>query len=124
VKVSFTGGGNWSTRRKSPTCPKSPQFTPGFGGVGTPVSTTCKTYLHDITELLLNVMLNTIILVLIQDQKTLYIIAKNDIMLYISPCSRFELTTSVVIGTNCISSCKSNYHKLTAATAPSLSVLE
>jgi hypothetical protein len=35
------------------------------------------------------------------------------IMLYISPCSRFELTTSVVIGTDCIGSCKSNYHTIT-----------
>jgi len=32
------------------------------------------------------------------------------IMLYTSPLSRFELTTSVVIGTNCIGNCKSNYH--------------
>ena len=32
------------------------------------------------------------------------------IMLYYSPWSRFELTTSVVIGTDCIDSCKSNYH--------------
>jgi hypothetical protein len=32
--------------------------------------------------------------------------------------SRFELTTSVVIGTDCIGSCKSNYHTITAMTAP------
>jgi hypothetical protein len=32
------------------------------------------------------------------------------IMLYTSPWSGFELTTSVVIGTDCIGSCKSNYH--------------
>jgi hypothetical protein len=32
------------------------------------------------------------------------------------PWSRFELTTSVVIGTDCIGS-KSNYHKITATTA-------
>jgi hypothetical protein len=31
-------------------------------------------------------------------------------MLYTSSWSRFELTTSVVIGTDCIGSCKSNYH--------------
>ena len=31
------------------------------------------------------------------------------IMLYTSLWSRFELTTSVVIGTDCIGSCKSNY---------------
>jgi hypothetical protein len=40
------------------------------------------------------------------------------IMLYTSPWSRFELTTSAVIGTDCIGSCKSNYHTITATTAP------
>ena len=39
------------------------------------------------------------------------------IILYNSPWSRFELTTSVVIGTDCIRSCKSNYHKITATPA-------
>ena len=34
--------------------------------------------------------------------------------------SRFELTTSVVIGTDCIGSCKSKYHTITATTAPLL----
>jgi hypothetical protein len=32
--------------------------------------------------------------------------------------SRFELTTSVVIGTDCIGGCKSNCHMITATTAP------
>jgi hypothetical protein len=41
-------------------------------------------------------------------------ISRNDT----SPWSRFELTTTVVIGTNCIGSCKSNYHMITATTAP------
>ena len=41
-----------------------------------------------------------------------------NIMLYTSPWSRFELTTSVVICTECIGSCKSNYHTITATTAP------
>jgi hypothetical protein len=36
------------------------------------------------------------------------------IMLYTSPWSRFELTTSVVIWTACIGRCKSNYHTITA----------
>ena len=40
------------------------------------------------------------------------------IMLYTSPWSRFESTTSVVRGTDCIGSCKSNYHTITAMTAP------
>ena len=34
----------------------------------------------------------------------------NHIMLYTSPWSRVEPTTSVVIGTNSIGNCKSNYH--------------
>jgi hypothetical protein len=42
------------------------------------------------------------------------------IMLYTSPWARFELTTSVVIGTDCIGSCKSNYHTITTTTAPCL----
>jgi hypothetical protein len=39
-------------------------------------------------------------------------------MLCTSPWSRFELTTLVVIGTDYIGSCKSNYHTITATTAP------
>ena len=42
------------------------------------------------------------------------------IMLYTSPWSRLELTTSVVIGTDYIGSCKSNYHTITATMAPLL----
>ena len=38
------------------------------------------------------------------------------ILLYTLPWSRFELATSVVIGTDCIGSCKSNYHTITATT--------
>jgi hypothetical protein len=42
------------------------------------------------------------------------------IMLYTSPWARFELTTLMVIGTDCIGtcSCKSNYHTITTTTAP------
>ena len=39
------------------------------------------------------------------------------IMFYTLPWSRFELTTSVVIDTDCIGSCKSNYHTITAMNA-------
>ena len=39
------------------------------------------------------------------------------IMLYTLPYSRFELTTAVVIGTDCIGSCNSNYHAIMATTA-------
>jgi hypothetical protein len=38
------------------------------------------------------------------------------IMVFTLPWSRFELT-SVVIGVDCIGSCKSNYHTITATTA-------
>jgi hypothetical protein len=43
------------------------------------------------------------------------------IILYTSPWSRFDITTSVVIGTDCIDNCKSNYHAVMATTAPSMS---
>ena len=33
-------------------------------------------------------------------------------------CAGFELTTLVVICTDCIGSCKSNYHTITTTTAP------
>ena len=38
------------------------------------------------------------------------------IMLYTSPWWRFKLKTSVVIGTNCIGSYKSNYHTIMTTT--------
>ena len=41
------------------------------------------------------------------------------IMLYTSPWSRFKPTTSVVLDTDYIGRCKSNYHRITATTTPS-----
>jgi hypothetical protein len=38
------------------------------------------------------------------------------IMFYTSHWSRFELTTSVVKGTDCIGNCKSTYHTITTTT--------
>jgi hypothetical protein len=40
------------------------------------------------------------------------------IMLHTSPWSRFEFTTSAVIGTDCIGCCIYNYHTMTTTTAP------
>jgi hypothetical protein len=37
---------------------------------------------------------------------------------YTSPWMGFDLTTSVVIATDCTGSCKSNYHAITTTTAP------
>ena len=37
---------------------------------------------------------------------------------YTSPWAAYELKTLVVIGTDCIGSCKSNYHTITTTTAP------
>jgi hypothetical protein len=42
------------------------------------------------------------------------------IILHTSPWSRFELTTSVVIGTDSIGNCKSNYYAITSTTVPHL----
>jgi hypothetical protein len=42
------------------------------------------------------------------------------IMLYTSLWSRFEITTSMVNSTDCIGSCKSNYHTITDVTAVTL----
>ena len=39
---------------------------------------------------------------------------------YNLPRVRFELTTLVVIGTDCLGSCKSDNHKITTKTAPSI----
>jgi hypothetical protein len=44
------------------------------------------------------------------------------IMLCTSRGSRFQLTTSVVIGTDWIGSCKSNNHTITATTVPKIMV--
>jgi hypothetical protein len=44
------------------------------------------------------------------------------IMLYTLPCSRLEHTTSVMIGTDCIGRCKSNYHTIAATTAPCFNI--
>ena len=37
---------------------------------------------------------------------------------FTSPLAEFELTILVMIGTDCICSCKSNYHTITTTTAP------
>jgi hypothetical protein len=74
VAVSFIGGGNRSTRRKSSTCRKSLTLT--------------------------------------------YCCIEN-----ISPGTGFELTTLVVIVSDCTDSCNSNYHTITTTTPPYMLVV-
>ena len=42
----------------------------------------------------------------------------HNVVEYTSPWTGFELTTLVVVGTDCTGSCKSNYHTIMATTAP------
>ena len=53
-------------------------------------------------------------------EKTTDLSQVTDKLYHITPWSRFELTTSVVICTDCIGSCKSNYHTFTAMTASTI----
>jgi hypothetical protein len=51
-------------------------------------------------------------------EKTIDLSQVPDKLYHTLPWSRFELTTSVVIDTDYIGSCKSNYHAITATTVP------
>ena len=63
---------------------------------------------------------------LVDPEKTIHLPQVNDKLYYImlytstSPWSGFEITTSVVIETDCTGSCKSNYHTITSTTVPGL----
>ena len=52
------------------------------------------------------------------------IVSHNIVSSTLRKIMRFELTTFVVIGTNCTGSCKSNYHAITTTTAPSVNCSE
>jgi hypothetical protein len=97
-----------------------------------PVSSTNKTDFHDIAEILLKVALNTInqlwqmynlrflLIISFYIIKCLAFITesiRNFITLYREHLTwaGLKLTTLVKIGTDCIGSCKSNYHTITAA---------
>jgi type IV secretory pathway VirB3-like protein len=59
-----------------------------------------------------------IYLSLYNPDKTTDLSQVTDKLYHTSPWSRFELTTSVAIGTDCIGNCKSNYHTITTTAGP------
>jgi hypothetical protein len=81
-----------------------------------PVSSINKTDRHDITEIVLKVALNTVNQT--NKHRELVHVSMRYPVVFLTCISKFELTTSVVIGTDCIGSCKSNYHTITATTTP------
>jgi hypothetical protein len=108
---------------------------------GTPVSSTSKTDRHDITEILLKVVLNTINLNLKGSIFILFLAVlhltvtwhedhctidwvihtlRTFLLLYRVHLVQvgFELTTLVVIGTDCIGSCNSKYHRIMTTMTP------
>ena len=52
------------------------------------------------------------------------IVSHNVVSSTLRKIMRFELTTCVVIGTDCTGSCQSNYHAITTTTAPSVNCSE
>ena len=71
--------------------------------------------------LVFNATFNNISVLLVEETRENQVTDKlYHIMLHTSPWMRIELAISVVIGTDCIGSCKSNYHTIAAATAPIL----
>jgi hypothetical protein len=78
---------------------------------------TNKTDCHNIAEILLKVVLNTIKQLNKHHILEWYNRPWAHFWLWLS---RLELATSVVIGTDCIGSCKSNYHTITATMAPKI----
>jgi hypothetical protein len=71
--------------------------------------------------LVFNATFNNISVLLVEETRENQVIDKlYHIMLHTSPWMRIELAISMVIGTDCIGSCKSNYHTIAAVTAPIL----
>ena len=64
--------------------------------------------------IMFNAILNNISVILWRS----VLLVEETVMLYTSPWVGVKPTTSVVIGTDCIGSCKFNYHTITATTAP------
>jgi hypothetical protein len=89
-----------------------------------PVSSTNKTDRHDITEILLKVALNTITLTPLIKQLNFHNDRYSFILVRQMNIRQTKLIFLVVIGTDCIGSCRSNYQTITAMTAPVISVSE
>ena len=76
-------------------------------------------FLQNSTLGYMTITLNQIIFFFLHQNQNIFFshIGNQNISLEKKPRSRFELTTSVVIGTGCIGSCKSNYHTIMVTTA-------
>jgi hypothetical protein len=107
MATSFSGGRNQSTRREPPTMGKQLVncITCGCESSAPFCNLQRRARTHAVLVICLYELLG---------DPTTYLIEPPGP----SPWSRFELTTSVVIGTDCIGSWKSNYHTITATTAP------
>jgi hypothetical protein len=75
-------------------------------------SSTNKTDPHDIKKILLKVTLNTITLIHITNEVCIF----TNVLLHVYHRAGFELPSFVMIGTDCICSCTSNYHTITTTT--------
>jgi hypothetical protein len=85
----------------------------GVFSLDNPVSSTNKTYYHDLTELLLKVALNTIALTHTRESIMQVTDKLNHTVLYRVHLALavFEFTTLVALGTDCIGSYKSDYYR-------------
>ena len=83
------------------------------------VALSAKFFFENLTLGYMTITLNQIIFFFLHQNQNIFFshIGNQNISLEKKPRSRFELTTSVVIGTGCIGSCKSNYHTIMVTTA-------
>ena len=119
--MSFIGGGNRSTRRKLPTCPKSQEFTPIFSLIHVARSFVSYVVICKSLFVLFSFFYHCVVWLLWfmdPDYAGIFklLSLSNIITLccfeYISLWSGFKLTALVVIGTDCPGNCKSHYHTI------------
>jgi hypothetical protein len=123
LEVSLIGGGNRSTRRKLPTCPKSQEFTPIFSWIRVARSLLFCVVICRLLLVLFSFCYHCVVCPSSIDGFWLHPLCifklfslANIIPLcfieYISLWSGFKLTILVVIGTDSTGNCKSHYHTI------------